>query len=92
MNVAIVDDELEMRQTLVDYIGRFGEESGIELETVTFESGEQFLKNYKMIFDIIIFDIVMPIGVYDVRVVDYGYWRGSPQGSVRAAESRLFRR
>lgn len=34
----------------------------------------------------------MPIGVYDVRVVDYGYWRGSPQGSVRAAESRLFRR
>ena len=49
MNVAIVDDELEMRQTLVDYIGRFGEESGIELETVTFESGEQFLKNYKLI-------------------------------------------
>lgn len=36
--------------------------------------------------------VVMPIGVYDVRVVDYGYWRGSPQGSVRAAESRLFRR
>lgn len=36
MNVAIVDDELEMRQTLVDYIGRFGEESGIELETVSF--------------------------------------------------------
>ena len=34
----------------------------------------------------------MPIGVYDVRVVDYGYWRGSPQGSVRAAECRLFRR
>ena len=60
MNVAIVDDELEMRQTLVDYIGRFGEESGIELETVTFESGEQFLKNYKLIFDIIIFDIDMP--------------------------------
>ena len=46
---------------LVDYIGRFGEESGIELETVTFESGEQFLKNYKMIFDIIIFDIDMPV-------------------------------
>ena len=44
----------------MDYIGRFGEESGIELETVTFESGEQFLKNYKLIFDIIIFDIDMP--------------------------------
>lgn len=60
MNVAIVDDELEMRQTLVEYIGKFGEESGIELGTVTFESGEQFLKDYRKIFDIIIFDIDMP--------------------------------
>ena len=32
----------------------------------------------------------MPIGVYDVRVVDYGYWRGSPQvasGPQKAAYS-----
>ena len=60
MKVAIVDDELKMRQIMTDYVKRFGEEAGIELETVTFESGEQFLKDYKMIYDIIIFDIDMP--------------------------------
>ncbi|MCB5386990.1 LytTR family DNA-binding domain-containing protein [Blautia glucerasea] len=60
MKVAIVDDELEMRQIMTDYVKRFGEEAGIDLETVTFESGEQFLKDYKMIYDIIIFDIDMP--------------------------------
>ena len=47
MKVAIVDDELKMRQIMTDYVKRFGEEAGIELETVTFESGEQFLKDYK---------------------------------------------
>ena len=60
MKVAIVDDELEMRQIMTDYVKRFGEEAGIDLETVTFESGELFLKDYKMIYDIIIFDIDMP--------------------------------
>ena len=60
MKVAIVDDELEMRQIMTDYVKRFGEEAGIELETVPFESGGQFLKDYKMIYDIIIFDIDMP--------------------------------
>ena len=48
MKVAIVDDELKMRQIMTDYVKRFGEEAGIELETVTFESGEQFLKDYKV--------------------------------------------
>ena len=60
MKVAIVDDELEMRQIMTDYVNRFGKEAGIELETVTFESGEKFLRDYKMIYDIIIFDIDMP--------------------------------
>ena len=60
MKVAIVDDELKMRQIMTDYVKRFGEEAGIELATVPFESGEQFLKDYKMIYDIIIFDIDMP--------------------------------
>ena len=49
-----------MRQIMTDYVKRFGEEAGIDLETVTFESGKLFLKDYKMIYDIIIFDIDMP--------------------------------
>ena len=60
MKVAIVDDELEMRQIMTDYVKRFGEEAGIELEAVSFESGGQFLECYKMVYDIIIFDIDMP--------------------------------
>lgn len=60
MKVAIVDDEQEMRQQLAEYIRQFSEESGVELECVPFPSGDEFLKQYRLIFDIIIFDIDMP--------------------------------
>jgi two-component system response regulator LytT len=60
MRVAIVDDEREMRQMLADYIKRFSEESGIEMEFTEFESGSIFLQDYRMRYDIIIFDIEMP--------------------------------
>lgn len=60
MKVAIVDDEREMRDILTEYIQRFSRESEIEMEPTVFTSGIQFLENYKLIFDIIIFDIDMP--------------------------------
>lgn len=60
MRVAVVDDEQEIREQLAEYIRRFSEESGVELEVVPFSSGDSFLEKYTMSYDIIIFDIDMP--------------------------------
>lgn len=60
MRVAIVDDEQEVRNTLAEYIKRFSEEAGIEIETVSFVSGDSFLEGYMKIYDIVIFDVDMP--------------------------------
>ena len=60
MRVAIVDDEAEVRKELSDYLHRFQEESGVELEAVPFASADAFLAGYTMGWNIIIFDIDMP--------------------------------
>lgn len=60
MRIAVVDDSAADREWIVQYVDRFAQESGINLETVTFSSGDAFLENYQKIYDIIIFDIDMP--------------------------------
>ncbi len=60
MRVAVVDDEQEVRAQLALYIRHFSEESGVDMEVVPFPSGDSFLQNYTMSYDIIIFDIDMP--------------------------------
>ncbi len=60
MRIAIVDDENTVRQMLDDYVQRFAEESGITMETSQFSSGDAFMEDYKMVYDIVIFDIEMP--------------------------------
>lgn len=60
MRIAIVDDERAERERLTQYVRQFSGESGVEMETVTFTSGDSFLADYQKIYDIIIFDIDMP--------------------------------
>lgn len=60
MRIAIVDDELEMRETLAQYIARYSEETDTELEVVQFASGDKLMDGYRLIYDIIIFDVEMP--------------------------------
>ena len=60
MRIAIVDDEKLERERLQQYVQQFSEESGVEMETVTFASGDTFLEAYQKVYDIIIFDIDMP--------------------------------
>ncbi len=60
MKIAIVDDEKEVRNTLEEYIRRFSRESSVKMETAAFSSGDSLMEHYKMIYDIIIFDIDMP--------------------------------
>lgn len=60
MRVAIVDDEQRVREQLREYVGRFAAESGLEMQTELFSSGDQFMQDYRMVYDICIFDIDMP--------------------------------
>lgn len=60
MRVAIVDDEQIERETLQGYLSRFAEESGNPIEVDQYASGDALLKDYRLIYDIILFDIDMP--------------------------------
>lgn len=60
MNIAIVDDNLNDRKMILDYLSQFFNESGEDYTTSTFEDGASFLKDYSFSYDFIIFDIDMP--------------------------------
>lgn len=60
MNIAVVDDNLNDRKMILDYLSQFFNESGGDYTTSTFEDGVSFLKDYSFSYDFIIFDIDMP--------------------------------
>ena len=60
MNIAVVDDNLNDRKMILDYLSQFFNESGVDYATSTFEDGVSFLKDYSFSYDFIIFDIDMP--------------------------------
>lgn len=60
MNIAVVDDNLNDRKMILDYLSQFFNESGLDYTTSTFEDGVSFLKDYSFSYDFIIFDIDMP--------------------------------
>ena len=60
LRVAVVDDERNERETLQTYLARFAEESGNAVEVNPYPSGDALLKDYRLIYDIILFDIDMP--------------------------------
>ena len=60
MQIAVVDDEQEMRAQLGTYIGRFSEETKQTFTVSQFPSADALLREYRSKFDIIIFDIDMP--------------------------------
>ena len=60
MNIAVVDDNLNDRKMILDYLSLFFNESGEDYTTSTFEDGVSFLKDYSFSYDFIIFDIDMP--------------------------------
>ena len=60
MNIAVVDDNLNDRKMILDYLSQFFNESGVDYATSTFEDGVSFLKDYSFSYDFIIFYIDMP--------------------------------
>ena len=59
MKIAIVDDEQIERNKLQEYIKKFSEETGTTLDIYSFSSGDQLLQDYRLVYDIIMFDIEM---------------------------------
>lgn len=61
INIAIVEDEENYRNTLVQYIRRFEEEEGVRCTVRTFRNGMEFLVDFKPVFDVVFMDIEMPV-------------------------------
>lgn len=60
VRVAVVDDEKIERETLNTYLSRFSSETGARINVDQFSSGDALLTEYRLIYDIILFDIDMP--------------------------------
>lgn len=58
--IAVVEDEAENRKQVFDYIVRYGDETGAELDIREFPDGESIAEEAPGIFDIIFMDIEMP--------------------------------
>ena len=60
MKIAIVDDTLEDRQLLTDYLKRYQQENNLQLIVHTFSSGLDLLGENREGYDILFLDIEMP--------------------------------
>lgn len=60
INVAIVDDEKDIRDNLIDCFSFVSKELNLEFNITQFESGLSFLEDYKSAYDIVLMDIDMP--------------------------------
>ena len=59
-HIAIVEDEAEFREQLKTYLMQYQKEQDIPLKISVFTDGEEILRDYQPIYDIILFDIEMP--------------------------------
>lgn len=60
VRVAIIDDEQNERNTLQSYLDRFASEGGNAIEADQYSCADELLRDYRLIYDILIFDIDMP--------------------------------
>ena len=70
MRIAIVDDEREMRDKIIDFLERYQKENAVYVEVENFESGKCFLEEFnknqsddlegKGAYDLILLDVEMP--------------------------------
>ncbi len=58
-HIAIVEDETEFREQLKTYLMQYQKEQDIPLKISVFTDGEEILRDYQPIYDIILFDIEM---------------------------------
>ncbi len=61
IRVAIVDDDRLYQSQVKDYIEAYSKESGIEFSVTLYNSGMDFITDYKPVYDIAFLDIEMPL-------------------------------
>lgn len=73
--IIVVEDEEECSKMLVEYIGRYCSDEGVDADIVTFPSADAFLKEYDRDADIVFMDICMEgtdgmTAAHKLRLVD----------------------
>ena len=61
LRIAVVDDELAMREQLCGYVRQYAEENHLAVEVVPFADGAAIAMPYQTGFDIIMLDVDMPL-------------------------------
>lgn len=59
-HIAIVEDEVDFALQLQEYLKQYEEENNIRFKVSVFEDGEDILKDYQPLYDLILLDIEMP--------------------------------
>ncbi len=59
-HIAIVEDEAAFAEQLQEYLKKYQEEHNLRFKISVFEDGEDILKDYQPLYDIILLDIEMP--------------------------------
>lgn len=59
-HIAIVEDEVECQNQLREYLLKYQKEHDMEFQISVFNDGEEILKGYSSIYDVILLDIEMP--------------------------------
>lgn len=61
IRVAVVEDENESLEHILDCLRQFEEEEGVEFLTSVFRDGIDFISGYRPVYDIVFMDIEMPM-------------------------------
>ena len=86
IRIVIVEDDESCVNQLIEYLNRYNQESGEDIEIASFSDGLELLENYKSDFDIILLDVQMPFvdGITtaeEIRKIDFA---GALQGIYKA--------
>ncbi|HMR49052.1 MAG TPA: LytTR family DNA-binding domain-containing protein [Arachnia sp.] len=57
--VAVVDDERESRELILNYLARYAREQGVQISTEEFADGSELVASYRPRFDILFLDVDM---------------------------------
>ncbi|MDF2789921.1 MAG: DNA-binding response regulator, partial [Neobacillus sp.] len=59
IRIAIVEDEINYQEQLIEFLRRFEKDRGETIEITTYSDGDEIIENYKAQFDIILLDVQM---------------------------------
>ena len=60
MNIALVEDDVQSRETAVSFLLRYAQEHALTFDITTYPDGAAIADNYRPVYDIIFLDIEMP--------------------------------